>query len=125
MLILDIKIINAKITGVSLEISTHGAMIFLIYLNYGEHSSGYSGYCLDRINPNTKKVEASEFGILTIRKILETVGVKRWENLQGQYIRVEKPSIDEQITKIGHIIEDKWFDIVKFSDEYEKNLEET
>lgn len=47
-----------------------------------------------------------------ISKVLEVVGVDKWEDLPGKYIRFEDNG--SIITKIGNIIEEKWFDIREF-----------
>lgn len=47
-------------------------------------------------------------------KIMDTVGVERWEDLPGKYIRVESGGWGSTITKIGNIIKDKWFDLKEF-----------
>ena len=38
------------------------------------------------------------------------MGVEKWEDLVGKYIRVESEGLGGGIVKIGNIIENKWFD---------------
>lgn len=52
--------------------------------------------------------------------VLSTAGAASWEDLTGQSVRIELNENDE-IIKIGHIIEDVFFNIVE--DEVEDNGE--
>ena len=47
-----------------------------------------------------------------ILRLLRAVGVTSWEKLRYRYIRVRRAP-DGKITAIGHIIDDRWFDIVE------------
>ena len=53
-------------------------------------------------------------------RIMWAVGADTWENLKGTYCRIK---FDEsgKVTSIGHILEDKWFNLV----EYMKRKDET
>ena len=42
-----------------------------------------------------------------ISKVLEVVGVDKWEDLPGKYIRFEDNGWGSKVTKIGNIIEEK------------------
>ena len=53
-------------------------------------------------------------------RIMDTVGVERWEDLKGKYIRIVDEGWGSSVKKIGNIIEDKWFDIDKFFKNYNK-----
>ena len=47
-------------------------------------------------------------------RIMDIVGVDKWEDLKDKYIRVESNGWGGTIKKIGHITDDKWFDIDEF-----------
>lgn len=49
-----------------------------------------------------------------ISKILDVVGVDKWEDLPGKHIRFEDAGWGSTVTKIGNIITDKWFDMRGF-----------
>jgi hypothetical protein len=49
-----------------------------------------------------------------ISKILEVVGVERWEHLPGTYIRVRDNGWGKTIDEIGNLMENKWFNIREF-----------
>ena len=73
------------------------------------------GYALD--SPDTLSTGTLTKRILTVKgatliaKILDTVGVATWEELHGQYIRVEDNGLGSYVTKFGNLIEDKWIDL--------------
>ena len=45
---------------------------------------------------------------------MDTVGVERWEDLKGKYIRCKVKGWGGTIDEIGNLIEDKWFNIREF-----------
>ena len=93
------KEINAIIESTMLGIEDHGIMTFFLYLQYNSCGQGFGGYCLK----GDKSIEA-------IRKVLETVGVMKWEDLKGKYVRIRKPdTYNGRIEAIGHIVEDRWW----------------
>ena len=108
---------NAKIQSTMLGREDHGIMTFMIYI---EASNGFfcgvGGYCLDEFDPTTKTRVFRAESMEAISKILEVVGVDRWEELPGKYIRFEDNGLGFTITKIGNIIDDKWFDIESYFD---------
>lgn len=94
-----------------LGIEDHGIMTFSLMLEMNGCGQGFGGYALDG--------KAGQVGhsksIQAIRKILETVDVMKWEDLKGKLVRIRKDSeYVGSIKAIGHIIEDKWFDIEEF-----------
>ena len=54
-------------------------------------------------------------------RIMDTVGVEKWEDLKDKYVRVVDDGWGSSIKKIGNIIDDKWFDIDKFFKEYKED----
>ena len=50
---------------------------------------------------------------------MTVVGVKKWEDLVGEYVRIEVPEagFGSKITKVGNLIKDDWLDFEKFFDE--------
>ena len=102
---------NAKISSTMLGIEDHGIMTFSLMMDMGGTGQGFGGYALDGKAGQTGHSKS----IQCIRKILETVDVMRWEDLQGKLVRIRKDSEwNGPIKAIGHIIEDKWFDIEEF-----------
>ena len=105
---------NAKILSTMLGREDHGIMTFVIYIDAGNFSCGVGGFCLDEYNNNTKQRIFRAESMEVISKILDIVGVTKWEELPGKYIRFEDNGWGSTVTKIGNIINDKWFDMKEF-----------
>ena len=43
-------------------------------------------------------------------RIMDTVGVEKWEDLKDKFIRVATKNWGDTIKISGNIIKDKWFD---------------
>lgn len=107
---------NAKIQSTMLGREDHGIMTFMIYIDAGNLFCGVGGYYLDEFDSTTKTRVFRAESMEVISKILEVVGVDKWEDLPGQYIRFEDNGCGSIVTKIGNIIDDKWFDIESYFD---------
>lgn len=106
------EIRNFKISATHLGYESHG--IFTAYLTLQSAGFGISvgGYALDEFID--KKRIITKKGAELIPRIIDVVGVETWEQLAGQYIRVEDNGIGESISKIGNLIEDNWLDFDRF-----------
>ena len=71
-------------------------------------------YALDSYDKETKTRVFYAESMESVSKLLEVVGVDKWEDLPGKYIRFEDNGWGSIITKIGNIVEDKWFDLKEF-----------
>ena len=100
---------NAKIEDTMFGLEDHGIMTFFVYFDYGDSThQGFGGYALD--GASGKKGHPKS--ITALRRVLEVVGVMKWEQLKGKYCRVRREDgWNGKIVAIGHIIEDNWFDI--------------
>ena len=103
-----------KIISTMLGREDHGIMTFMIYIDACGFSCGIGGYCLDEFSSDTQTRVFRSESIEAISKILEVVGVDKWEDLPGKYIRIEYNGFGSTVTKIGNIIEEKWFDLKEF-----------
>lgn len=108
------EIENAKITGTMLGREDHGILTFELFLDFGGACCAFGGYALDMYDISTDKRIVSAAGLQAISEILDCVGVEKWEDLTGKYIRCESEGWGGRVVAIGNIIEDKWFDIVDF-----------
>lgn len=91
------EIHNAKITGTMLGVEDHGIFTSFVYLEWEGAGIGFGGYVL-----------GGQSGIDFIREILEVVGVEKWEDLKGKYVRVEMDGLGRPCKGIGNILKDKW-----------------
>ncbi len=108
------EIKNAIIEHVSISMADHGCLTFYIVLNGNGWGCSFGGYCIGHGYLGADKFTSSPKGLECIMRIMDTVGVEKWEDLQGEYIRIVDPGWGGTITKIGHIYKDKWFDIKEF-----------
>jgi hypothetical protein len=58
--------------------------------------------------------------IRLLQQLLETVGVERWDELIGQAVRID---FEETVCRldtigIGHIVDDKWFNLQEMVQKY-------
>lgn len=108
------EVLNAQITNVSLGYDDHGIFTFGLTLHIaGGLGCVFGGYALDTYNEELKKRVCNRYSIECLTEIMKTVGVEKWEQLQGKYLRVVYER-REPIKKIGNLMKDQWFDIEEF-----------
>lgn len=109
------KIKNAKIRSTMLDREDHGIMSFSIFIEFDRGTCcGVGGYALDRHDKETETRVYTAAGMEAISEILDVVGVNKWEDLPGKYIRFEDNGWGSTVDKIGNIMEDKWFNLREF-----------
>ena len=94
---------NAKIVKTMLGIEDHGLLTFFLHLQADGTGQGFGGYRLD-----APKDKPSITCCYCVQRILMTVGVEKWEDLTGKFVRVDGEEWG-QIFGIGHITDNKWF----------------
>jgi hypothetical protein len=107
--------VNAKITNTMLGVEDHGILTFYVTLEWRGGTQSLGGFALDQYNGEDKDRLGFGAGLTAIRKILETVGVERWEQLKGQLVRAKIGTLgswDQPI--IGNIMDERWFDLKAF-----------
>lgn len=111
---IDVEIVNARIDSTMLGVEDHGIMTAMIGLDYGGSHQSFGGYGMDepiKENGEFKGRRGTAYGCEFIRRVLEVVGVERWEDLKGRHVRVKRPKgLGGTIIAIGNIIKDQWFD---------------
>ena len=117
----NIRIENAKITSTSISMADHGVLTFDIALEGDGWGVFYGNYVIGHGYLGADEFSAENGdGLVAMMHIMNTVGVDKWESLPGKFVRVENKGWGKSVTKIGHLIEDKWFDIDKFFKEKRK-----
>ena len=102
---------NARIESTMLGREDHGIMTFMIFVRFDSAGCGVGGYAIDRYDKDTKSRVFAASGLEAISKILDVVGVDKWEDLPGKYIRFVDNGWGSTIDEIGNIMEDKWFNL--------------
>lgn len=116
----QIEIENAKISSVSFTMADHGCITFWVSIELCGGGCSIGGYCIGHGYVGADEFDGSGNGIEAMARIMDTVGVEKWEDLEGKYCRVETEGWGGRIHTIGNIIKDKWFDIDKFFKEKQK-----
>lgn len=109
------EIRNAKITATQLGYCEKGILTFGLCLDIaGGGGVWYGNVVLDSYDKTKGERIASPKSMECISAILKTVGVDNWEQLTGQYIRIEDNGWGDTIDKIGNLMEEKWFSLKEF-----------
>lgn len=111
---------NAKITGTMLGKEDHGIFTCQICVEGGGWGCYYGGWALDTYDKAADKRVGTAVGLSAIMELLDTLEVDEWEQLKGQYVRVETTELGGRITKIGHLLKDKWFSFEEFFANYKE-----
>ena len=106
---------NAIITNVSISMQDHGCLTFNIMLEGAGWDCNYGGYCIGKgyLGANTFEAESGS-RLVAMMKIMDTIGVERWEDLKGKYVRCKLNGWGGTIDEIGNIIKSKWFNVQEF-----------
>lgn len=91
------EIRNAKIDSTMLGFEDHGIMTAFLYTMSDGLGQGFGGYSMN-----------GEWGMEFIKMLLKALGVDSWEKLTGTHCRID--ASNDKIHRIGHIIENKWFE---------------
>lgn len=114
----ELEIKNAKITNVSVSMEDWGCLTFYITLDGGGWGCNYGGYCIGKGYLGAKEFYSTGAGLEILMRIMDTVGVEKWEDLKGKYCRVKTEGWGGTIQAIGNILTDKWFDVKEFYSNY-------
>lgn len=108
------EILNAQITNTKLG-EEHGCLTAELFIEGASWACTFGGYCLDHWCSDVGEHESTD-GYGAIIELMKTLDVESWENLKGQYVRVEIQGWGGNIVKIGHLIKDKWFSWKEYFD---------
>lgn len=105
---------NGRISSTMLGYEDHGILTCWLQMDFSGTGQGFGGFDLDA--PPLKRAsgfdrEPSVHAGFWIARILKTVGVEKWEDLKGKYVRVDRgEGWGGLIEGIGHITDDSlWF----------------
>lgn len=115
------KIENVKISDADLILNDVSCFVLHMELQGKGRTYFYGGYILGHDFSGNKYDDPMRFdgdarGMESIIRIMDICGRKCFSELEGCLMRVARK--DKCPTVIGHIIEDRWFDIESFYDEY-------
>ena len=107
---------NALITNVDLSMADHGCLTLAMTLEGSGWGVVYGGYCLGKgyLDADDDFFDGSASGMEYLMRIMDTVGVEKFQDLRGKYIRVATKGLGDSVKIIGNIIKNKWFDAETF-----------
>lgn len=108
------KIENALITNADLSMADHGCLTLAITLDGGGWGVVYGGYCLGHGYLGADDFDGSASGLESIMRIMDVVGVERFQDLKGKYVRVATKGLGSSVKIIGNILKNQWFDAETF-----------
>ena len=114
---------NALIEKVDLSMADYGCLTLAMTLQGGGWGVTYGGYCLGKgyLGADDDFFDGSAAGMEYLMRIMDTVGVERFQDLKGKYVRVATKGWGDQVKIIGNIIKDKWFDAETFFTDKREN----
>lgn len=109
------EVMNAKITHVDLSMADHGCLDMAVTMDGGGWGCVFGGYKLGSGYLGADEFEGSAAGLEYIMRVMDTIGVDRFNQMKGKYARCVFDDT-QRIVMIGHITENKWFDPKEFFD---------
>ena len=111
---------NGRIVKTMLGIEDHGIFTFYLHVEMASGNCAYGGYALDAWSDQLRKRVGWDLGIQVISDLMECLGVERWEDLTGTYLRCEHEGWGGRMTRVGHLIKDQWFSMEAYVEEEER-----
>ena len=101
----------------------HGCLTLVMTLEGDSWGAVYDGYCLGHgyLGAADDFFDGSAVGMEYLIRIMDTVGVEKFQDLKGKYIRVATKGWGDPVKIIGNIIKDKWFDAETFFVDHKEN----
>lgn len=106
------EILNGKITYTKLG-QEHGCLTADLCVEGDGWGCMFGGYSLDHWCASIGEY-SSQDGYGAIIELMKTLEVESWEELKGQFVRVEVEGWGGKIIKIGHFMKDKWFSFKEY-----------
>ena len=108
------EIRNAKITKAELTMADYGCLLLWLTVEGNGWGVALGGFVLGKGYLDAKEFEGYAKGTEEIMRVMDTVGVDEFGDLEGKYVRVEVGRLGDRVTKFGNIIKEKWFDFNEF-----------
>ena len=117
------RIENALIKSVDLSMVDHGCLKLAMTLEGGGWGVVYGSHCLGKgyLGADDDFFNGSAAGMEYLIRIMDTVGVEKFQNLKGKYVRVALKGWGNSLNIIRNIIKDKWFDAETFFTDKKEN----
>lgn len=116
------RIGNSLIESADLSMENYGCLDMTLCLS-GQVNVCFGGYALGKgyLNAPDDFWEGSSAGLEYIMRIMDVVGVERFQDLKGKYVRVAHKGLASSVKIIGNITKEKWFDAESFFKDKKEN----
>ena len=120
---LGYRIENALIEKVDLSMADHGCLTLAMTLDGDGWGVVYGGYCLGKgyLGADDDFFDGSAAGMECLMRIMDTVGVEKFQDLKGKYVRIATKGWGSSVKIIGNILKDQWFDAETFFTDKKEN----
>ena len=108
------KIENAKIQSVDLSMADHGVLMLELELHGNGWSCVFGQFVLGKGYLGAKEFSGNKKSTEFLMRVMDIVGVDRFNQMVGKYVRVAIKGWGSPIKIIGNLIEDRWFDAGEF-----------
>jgi len=110
------EISNCKISSVDLSMADHGVLTLSIVLDGNGWGCVYGGYVLGHgyLGAESEYFSGSAAGIESIMRIMDVVGVERFNSMNNKIIRAATKGWESSVKIIGNALKDNWFDVDSF-----------
>jgi hypothetical protein len=119
------RIGNSLIESADLNMENCGCLDMTLSLS-GQVNVCFGGYVLGKgyLGANDDYWKGSAAGLEYIMRIMDVVGVERFQDLKGKYVRVAHKGLGSSVKIIGNITKEKWFDAESFFRDKKENEDE-
>lgn len=119
------RIGNSLIESADLNMENHGCLDMTLCLS-GQVNVCFGGYVLGKgyLGANDDFWEGSAAGLEYIMRVMDVVGVERFQDLKGKYVRVAHKGLGSSVKIIGNITREKWFDAESYFKDKRENADD-
>ena len=108
---------NAKITYADLSMENYCCLTLELGLEGAGWGVCYGGHCIGKGYLGADEFTGYEKGTEYLMRIMDVVGVSKFNDMVGKYVRVVTQGWGGKVTVIGNILKDHWFDSEDFFSE--------
>ena len=87
------KVCNAIIRSTCISMADHGVLTFDLCIGMRCSACVFGDYIIEHGYLGTDEFTVSVTGLAAMMRIIDTVGVEKWEDLTGKLIRIVEPGL--------------------------------
>lgn len=116
---------NCLIESADLSMENCGCLDMTLSLS-GQVNVCFGGYVFGKgyLGAKDDFWKGSAAGLEYIMRVMDVVGVERFQDLKGKYVRVAHKGLGSSVRIIGNITKEKWFDAESFFKDKKENADD-